>query len=420
MTDRLDRPCDFRALISVWLLLLASGCSDRPVSADAVPVATQSDSAGVSVVTITGTISKLPTWQLTTPLIEVLGDSAPFIGSVGEVAILSDGRLLIEDDQSAELYIMAEDGASLRRLAGAGSGPGEFQDVTTLTVSAADTVFAYDRALNRISVFAPGGVFVTSVSVDHQIGEDRARAVAAWAFDSDHFLLQRESPLDAPESPGENWRAQRDALLFLLDGSGRTDGAPLRFQGGYQIRTPQTIIVAPFANVPIVAVGPNRVVRGSGLKYELFVHSPALDLLRVIRWPGGRPLVTDSVLTRARLAAEEIFEDVRQSNPEAVETIIAAMFSSDFLPDTLPALGSAIIDDQNRIWVSQFRPATDPWAQSHAWHVLGPEGAPLARVMLPPQARLAAVRGDRIVLVEFNELDVQHVRAYELLKGEAP
>jgi hypothetical protein len=159
--------------------------------------------------------------------VELLGDSAPFIGSVGEVAVLSDGRLLIEDDQSAELYIMAEDGATLRRLAGTGSGPGEFQDVTTLTVSGADTVFAYDRALNRISVFAPGGDFLTSVSVDPQIGDDGARAVAAWAFDSDHFLLQRESPLDAPESPGENWRAQRDALLFLLDGSGRTDGAPL-------------------------------------------------------------------------------------------------------------------------------------------------------------------------------------------------
>jgi hypothetical protein len=103
-------------------------------------------------------------------------------------------------------------------------------------------------------------------------------------------------------------------------------------------------------------------------------------------------------------------------DPAAADRIIGAMFQEDLLPQELPVLGSALVDDRGRIWVSEFRPATKRWEQADAWHVLDRNGTPLARLRIPASSRLVAVRGDTVAVVVRDQLDVQHLRLHELVK----
>lgn len=56
----------------------------------------------------------------------------------------------------------------------------------------------------------------------------------------------------------------------------------------------------------------------------------------------------------------------------------------------------------------------DAWHQEHAWHVLRPDGSPLARVTLASNSRIAAVGDARVAVVVRDSLDVEHVQVLAL------
>jgi hypothetical protein len=85
------------------------------------------------------------------------------------------------------------------------------------------------------------------------------------------------------------------------------------------------------------------------------------------------------------------------------------------------------LDENGRIWVARFRPSDDlpmamvggyeQWHEDDVWHVLDPDGSPMARVRLPPRTRLLDVRSDRVVVVTRDGLDVEHVRVLAIDAG---
>ncbi len=109
-----------------------------------------------------------------------------------------------------------------------------------------------------------------------------------------------------------------------------------------------------------------------------------------------------------------------------------AIFHPDVLPEALPALSSALLDESGGIWVARFRPVTDMrerssgntllnWHQEDVWHVLDSNGSPIARLRLPTRTRLLAVRSDRVAVVTRDDLDLEHVRVLAINRaGEAP
>ena len=82
-----------------------AACSNGSETSSAIHVS-ESDSAGVTIVTILGEVSDLPLWRLDDlPDLEISGAAAPYLSSIGQVAFLSDGTVLVEDDQSDELRL---------------------------------------------------------------------------------------------------------------------------------------------------------------------------------------------------------------------------------------------------------------------------------------------------------------------------
>lgn len=76
-------------------------------------------------------------------------------GRVMSAALSPSGRLYIADDQQHRVIVFDPRGRFLRHLGRHGSGPGEFQQPWLVAVDRFDSVYVWDAAQARVSVFGP-------------------------------------------------------------------------------------------------------------------------------------------------------------------------------------------------------------------------------------------------------------------------
>jgi len=281
-----------RPLSLTVLVAMQGGCAGAEL--DAVQVV-QGDSAGVAVVTIEGSVTDLPLLRLSEAEVIISGWEPPQLGRVGEVAWLSDGRIVVEDGQTSQLHLFAADGSHVGVRGGQGDGPGEFQVVNEITPGMGDTLYVFDAAHGRLSALHPDNGFLRSVTFEARAGRGPPRG--AWALAPDRFLVRVETVYSPPEAgavlPRRN---RRDVLLALHDGVAWPPDVGLVLPGGFAAEFALGTITAPFANKPFVAVGGGRVIAGTGTRFELHVRDADLRHLREIRWPGlGDPIREDEV-----------------------------------------------------------------------------------------------------------------------------
>ena len=399
-----------RATLAAVLLFAAFGCRGREASEAAVTTAV-ADSGGVSVVMITGSPADVPSWTLTpSALLEVDGNAPPYLGSLGAVALLSDGRLVASDNQTQRLFLV--ESGEVRPIGGAGDGPGEFRNLVSLRALRGDTFVAFDRDHGRLTTFDARGALVSTLTVGEDLATEGALVQDAWAFEPSRFLLHVIGPPDPGRVSGPIQRDRRDALLYLVEGGERNATPGARFVGGYEITRESIRLLAPFSNVPAVAASSERALYGSGIEFELTLASAHLEPVRRIRWPGWRRPLTDSVKGSVQAAIEAMFAGLPARSPLSASRTLEAVFAEPVLPDSLPALGSVFFDDTGQLWISQFVPPTNVWDYRETWVVLDRQGGPIGRLTLPPGSRLAGVRGDRAALVVRDAFDVQHLRVH--------
>jgi hypothetical protein len=77
----------------------------------------------------------------------------------------SDGGVVVVDGGAHELLLFDRLGNLRARGGGEGSGPGEFHQITSVSVGPGDSIFAYDGREHRLSVFDPAGGFARAVRV---------------------------------------------------------------------------------------------------------------------------------------------------------------------------------------------------------------------------------------------------------------
>jgi hypothetical protein len=328
------------------------------------------------------------------------------------VELLSDGRVLVEDNQTAELRLFGSDGTVLGLVGGPGDGPGEFRNLTELSLTRGDTAYAYDRRLYRISSFASTGELISTVSVGRERAGAGSLALDAWALDSDHLVLLTVGPGQAGPSSGDSYQDHRDAVLHVLAADGTERAGPFVFDGGYSIRSGRSDRAALFANRPFVSVGGGTVVSGAGITYDLTLWNASLEPRHIIRWSGWERPLPDSLVQTLRSRTESALREFGAGREDTDDAL--AMYDPGLVPGALPALGTAVLDELGKVWVSRFVLGHERWDERDAWHVLDRAGSPLARVQLPPEARLAAVRTDRIALIVRDSLEVEHLRIFAL------
>lgn len=394
----------------VLLALHACSPSERP---GPVLSAQRTDSMGIEIVMLSGTVSQLPVWSLPPePLRVIRGDQPPYLSRIGEIGFLSNGDLIVEDNQSDELRRFDGDGG-VALLGGAGEGPGEFQNLTEMTIGRGDTIFAFDRRLYRMTGLTPDGEVVHTLSLGRDASDRGQLTIDAFAMDSQTMILHM---LDYdPSADGALPRREpRRAVIYSIDGEGNDRADPIQLDGGYSIEFSGGSASGVFSNEPLIATGRDRVVYSDGRHYDLIVGDANLQTRRIIRWPGADTLLSPAEIEAARDSVLHSLKAMREQAPELARQFEEEYLRPDMLGTAKPILSKILVDPSDRIWLMAFAPRAEWWSQGDRWHVLGIDGTPIARIRLPPRSRLAEVGKDRIAVIRIDDLDVQHLEIYSL------
>jgi hypothetical protein len=82
-------------------------------------------------------------------------------------------------------------------------------------------------------------------------------------------------------------------------------------------------------------------------------------------------------------------------------------------PDVMPAYGEFMTDAEGNLWVFEY---LRPGDEEPRWTVVDPHGTMLGIVETPPRFRISQIGSDFMLGHWRDELGVEHVRMYELLK----
>ncbi len=82
-------------------------------------------------------------------------------------------------------------------------------------------------------------------------------------------------------------------------------------------------------------------------------------------------------------------------------------------PETMPAYADLLVDAEDNLWVEEYR---RPGVEAARWQVFDPDGELLGAIETPRRFNVFEIGGDFVLGRWVDELDVEHVQLYKLIK----
>jgi len=361
------------------------------------------DSAGIAVVTNhgaaapTGCISVAPDPEATIESGGSGGAPNPLLFQVRGGAVLEDGRIVLLNGGSQQLFFCSAAGSFLSAKGGKGSGPGEFLQPRWMGHGRADSLIVWDPGQRRLSVFDPDGRLVESPRGDQASAALGPANVSGLFADGTLFTIpagmsRMPPPVGIqrlPEAYGWYDRTTGAAATVV---EGR--GMEMTFSDGAWFDV-------PFGRTDMALALGMDVVIGDRGEASLRVHDREGRLRRIVTWPSTPVAVTARDRSRYRQAA---LEASRLAAPPP-EEISAA---------TRPVFSSLTGDRLGWLWVGLYSPDWEPPAN---WLVFDRDGVLLCQVTSPARVRVLEI-GERYLLgLLRNEDGEETVVKYGLRRG---
>ncbi len=392
------------------LALFAVGCA----GGDGSWSGSISDSAGVVMVSNTdqGTWSSSGQWTLDEELRigTVEGDQNLMFGTVGMIAVDSEGNLYVMDSQAQRVQVFSAGGEFLRTIGGPGGGPGELgRGVAFCLMAAGDILTIPDLANQRINRFSTDGEVLPSSPLSF----DNGIPALFRATDDGRIVYQiRPMPMPGQATPPDSM----DTILVL-----NPDGTPgdtiMRFKSGETVTmrggAPRITIYSPEPAWDVTS--DERVLFGVSDSYRFGVYSNG-EPERIITKPFERQPVTEND-QQAAISFIEQAAIAQGAPPQALEQLRSIISFGEYMP----AFSAILSGPQQTIWVQHIQSAGDLSEEELAdfdiiqdagapeWDVFDADGRYLGVVTMPPRFTPRGFHGDRMYGVWRDELDVQYV-----------
>jgi hypothetical protein len=163
----------------------------------------------------------------------------------------------------------------------------------------------------------------------------------------------------------------------------------------------------PFGRYPQYAVFGIGFFHGSNDSYEIEFIDNTGQLLRSLRRP-----VPNMEVTSADVEAYKQ-EQIENAGDERQRQINQTLLDAVTFPDAFPAYSSFLADARGNLWVSVYR---RPGDDQPRWIVFDRDGRALGEVQTPERFRIFQIGADFVLGSWADDLDVQHVLMFELLK----
>ncbi len=367
------------------------------------------DSAGIEIVENHALPPSAPRlWSVVeTPALDIgvlEGEDAYQLFGVSGVARLSDGRIVVGNGRTHEIRFFDANGRHLQTVGRRGGGPGEFEGLGRLGV-AHDSIYVWDFRQRRLSVFDPSGTYIRSARVEFPgSGFPSAlelRGDGSWLFTAGFAF-----------APSKVSVVVRDTALYAIIGA---DGAVVDsitrspsvefFVVGDERRAAASSLA--FGRSTQTAVAGTTVYVAPTDRYEVFQYVDG-RLARIIRRSYEPVPVTAQDVNRYKDRRLEEAEDANWRRQ--LERLLADMP----VPATMPAFDRLKADADGNLWVMEYS-----WPDDAAprWSVFDPRGRLLGQVETPQDFDVREIGRDYLLGTWEDELDVEHIRMYRLLKA---
>ena len=346
-----------------------------------------------------------PSWEL----VEMwrMGDSEDDdvqFGYIHDVEVDSKGITYVVNFKYPAIQTFSETGIFLREIGRPGQGPGEFNEVHSVYVDDADTVFVWDWVEQRITVFSPDdyhvvdvvqvpwgprttfpSVFIGAAPEAHGFGygypiRDGIDIQATRGLDI--YWVDRQQGLAPDQMPLTELPDMSALYDERRDGSFKLWWKP--FEGRIESNmSKQGLLYLAQGDSSFIALSSaDRTVQDT------------------IRWHHDPIPVTPIDI-----------EDVERGKPRRWKRVMRNAGYSE----TKPAFQNFVVDDLNRVWI---QPSAAYGQTMITWLILDSKGAQVATVDLPANIELRAVRDDRAYGVLRTDDGVKVLIAYDIQRAE--
>lgn len=391
--------------------LACAGCGDGSREGAAAEAYITQDSAGITIVE-----SFAPLWgagglQLEPEPFLRIGDEreqAYQFGLIGSGMLLQDGHIVVSESSTMDVRVFDAEGMHVRTFGGLGDGPGEFRIVGPAFPVPGDSLLVPDALLRRSTLFP----FAGGAPRVFRHGTEGNFGVFGVLDDGRPMLRFAGSGYRPDLAPGRQWDSTDVVVMDPSDGSPRVVA---RLPAREQIVMPggDTRPLAP-NHEGLFAAAPDGFYWGATDRYEIVFHGVEGAVRRILRRPV-QPVPVEPWMLEEYLEAN--LERVRQFEGEAGVLVFRRRFEEEWIyGEHVPLFGRAFVDADRRLWISA---ATWPRSRSapSAWSVFSEEGVWLGDLEPPAGLRVLHARGDVVLGVWQDELDVPHVQLHRLTSG---
>jgi len=402
--------CRLVALFLVPVFSLGCDGGSAPVAA------TVRDSAGITIVENSdGVWNEGEGWRVADqPQVDIGvldGEPEYQLYNVRQALRLKDGRIVVANVGTGELRFFSGDGTFLKSVGRQGGGPGEFEGLSLVRPFPGDSLLTYDVRQSRVTIWDTDGTLGRSYRIT-PVGEI-AFMLGQGVFADGTLLVKAPLLFRGGFSDG----ARRDDEEYQ---SFSTTGAFVDTVGVFagpdqfiesQVNANQAFVsvsTPPFGRNPAAAVHGDRLYYGSADSYEIQCYSQDGTLTSIIRRNvAPRPVTPDDLqhLIERDLAEIEDANDRRDTRERYDKMPVA---------ETMPAYERLEVDDLGNLWVREYDPDSEG---SSTWTVFDADGQMLGTVRMPAGFGVRHIGTDFVLGVWRDDLDVEHVRLYDVIKG---
>lgn len=371
-------------LISVCL----AGCGE----AAAPPPTTVRDSAGIEIVINDVDPAEVPEWRLAEEPMLSIGDPAPTpeyeLYRVYYARSFPGGRIAVSMNLT-EIRIYDDSGSYLLTIGRDGEGPGEFQFLWDAHPLDNDEIRALDIRNRRVAFFnsRTGDLLRESPLVTHWSNPNGVGVLRDYRYAG---VLPRSSA-DPPSTPDLR------VVVHNREGTATDTIASFSVPDRPEPRPNTQQMYGPYFSS---AAAGQYVWAGWQGHYEIKRYHADKGLDRIIRSSAPSAEVTEEMKAAAGATVS--------GEPMTVQRVF---------PTHLPYWDKVLASPSGWLWVRRYPSPLDH--DFNTWDIFDPDGLQVALIRVPFSGRISELGDDYVLGVFRNDLDVERVQKYEIIRTTA-
>lgn len=378
---------------------------DRGSAGETASLTAIRDSAGVRIVE--HSIGSLPpsaivNWRIADDVELSIGGQdtdvdEDFLYLITGAQLLDDGRIIVGVGGEFELRLYDSNGRLVRTVGRRGSGPGEFRQISGPWLVDGGRFAVFDQRQQRLSVFDTTGVLLGSANMRGEAGMVPARALDGAPDGRVLIVSDLMSGMQAGVSRPEITYMLLDTIAAV-----RLLTSPLlgreMWVGRADAAGRQALGVPPFGRTSLAKTCGSRVAIAENSSFDIQLLDADGRVQTVIRADAmGEPVT------------EMHFREFLTTQTGGRIPITSEMISSIremTVHERMPVLGEMYCDPGGNLWIEEF---LIPGKEERRLLSFGVDGQLRGALELSASSRIAAIVGDRLLLINRNVEDIESI-----------